>query len=288
MSSQCVPAAAGPVVRAGDRPHPTLPPVAAGGEHGGRTRRRPAWPGTGTLLGVWAHPDDEAYLSAGLMTTAVRDGRRVAVATAARGELGTDDPGAHPPHRLARLRERELAASLTELGVGEHHWLGAGGPPLTDGTLATVPEQEGARLVAEVLAEVRPDTIVTFGPDGLTGHADHRAVSRWVTRAWHETGRPGQLWYATLTAEFLASWGGVCAELGVWMDGGPPRPTRRRDLAHHQVCEGDVLARKYAALVAQRSQTARLIDQVGPETYQQWWAMEAFVAAPAAALEEVA
>jgi LmbE family N-acetylglucosaminyl deacetylase len=151
-----------------------------------------------------------------------------------------------------------------------------------------VPEQEGARLVAEVLAEVRPDTIVTFGPDGLTGHADHRAVSRWVTRAWHETGRPGQLWYATLTAEFLASWGGVCAELGVWMDGGPPRPTRRRDLAHHQVCEGDVLARKYAALVAQRSQTARLIDQVGPETYQQWWAMEAFVAAPAAALEEVA
>jgi LmbE family N-acetylglucosaminyl deacetylase len=28
----------------------------------------------GTILGVWAHPDDEAYLSAGLMATASRPG----------------------------------------------------------------------------------------------------------------------------------------------------------------------------------------------------------------------
>jgi LmbE family N-acetylglucosaminyl deacetylase len=283
MSSQSVPAAAGPAVRTSGRLPRTGPRGATGGSGPHRSQR----PGTGTLLGVWAHPDDEVYLSAGLMTAALRDGQRVAVATATRGELGTDDPASWPPHRLARLRERELAASLAELGVTEHHWL-VGDRPLTDGTLATVPEQDGARLVAEVLTEVRPDTIVTFGPDGLTGHADHRAVSRWVTRAWHEAGRPGQLWYATLTAEFLASWGGVCAEVGVWMDGGPPRPARHRDLAHHQVCGGDVLARKYAALVAQPSQTARLIEHVGPETYRQWWATEAFVAAPAAALEEVA
>ena len=44
-------------------------------------RRAPGPIGTGTLLGVWAHPDDEAYLSAGVMTAALRAGQRVAVAT---------------------------------------------------------------------------------------------------------------------------------------------------------------------------------------------------------------
>ena len=125
----------------------------------------------------------------------------------------------------------------------------------------------GARLVARVLAEVRPDTVLTFGPDGLTGHADHRDVSRWVTRAWHEAGCPGRLWYAALTADFLTSWGETCAEFYIWMDGGAPAPAHGGALAHVQVCTGDVLDRKCAALVAHRSQTARLIDQVGPERY---------------------
>ena len=69
----------------------------------------------GVLLGVWAHPDDEAYLSAGLMATVRAAGGRVAVVTATRGEHGTSDPQAWPPQRLARIRERELAASLAAL-----------------------------------------------------------------------------------------------------------------------------------------------------------------------------
>lgn len=247
---------------------------------------------TGTLLGVWAHPDDEAYLSAGLMAAAVRAGERVAVATATRGEHGTDDPVRLPPHRLARLRERELAASLAALGVTEHHWLdadpaGARGSRLRDGGLADLDDETGADLVGRVLAAVRPDTIVTFGPDGLTGHADHRAVSRWVTRAWQRAGGPGRLWYAALTGEFLADWGETCAAVDLWMDGGPPRPARAADLAHVEVCTGDLLDRKYAALVAHRSQTRPLIARVGPRAYRRWWSVESFVAA-AAVLEEVA
>ena len=74
-----------------------------------------------------AHPDDEAYMSAGVMATAIRAGQRVTVATATRGELGTDDPVRTPPQQLARLREHELAASLAALGVAEHRWLGPGG-----------------------------------------------------------------------------------------------------------------------------------------------------------------
>ena len=45
----------------------------------------------GTLLGIWAHPDDDIYLTAGLMAQAVRDGRRVVRVTATRGEGGSLD-----------------------------------------------------------------------------------------------------------------------------------------------------------------------------------------------------
>ena len=55
----------------------------------------------GTVLGVWAHPDDEAYLSGGLMAMARDAGSRVVCVTATRGELGTPDPQAWPPERLA-------------------------------------------------------------------------------------------------------------------------------------------------------------------------------------------
>ena len=77
----------------------------------------------GTILGIWAHPDDEAYLSGGLMALARDNGQRVVCVTATRGERGTPDPVAWPPDRLAAERTQELAQCLSVLGVHEHHWL---------------------------------------------------------------------------------------------------------------------------------------------------------------------
>ena len=69
----------------------------------------------GTIIGIWAHPDDEAYLSGGLMALARANGQRVVCVTATRGELGTTDPMAWPPERLAAERTRELADCLNVL-----------------------------------------------------------------------------------------------------------------------------------------------------------------------------
>ena len=135
-------------------------------------------PQTGTLLGVWAHPDDEAFLSAGLMAAATRAGNRVVVATATRGELGSTDPAGMPPERLAALREKELVRSLAVVGVSEHRWLGH-----RDGSLAAVRRSAGIDQVSRLIDEVRPDTIVTFGPDGAYGHPDHIAISQFTTAA---------------------------------------------------------------------------------------------------------
>lgn len=83
----------------------------------------------GTILGVWAHPDDEAYLSAAVMRLALENGQRVACVTATAGERGTADPASCPPEKLGTVRRRELQASFAALqsGLGyiiEHEWLG--------------------------------------------------------------------------------------------------------------------------------------------------------------------
>lgn len=247
---------------------------------------RPAGPQP-TVLGVWAHPDDEAYLAAGLLASAVDAGWRVVVATATRGEGGTDDPEAYPPELLARIRSDELAESLRVVGIAEHRWLRTP-HPLVDGRLADVPVEDGVGAVARLLSDVRPDLVVTFGPDGLTGHADHRTISSWVTGAWERTGAHADLWYAALPPDFLDRWGELCAEHGVWMDGGPPEPVEPRSLVHVHTCAGPLMDRKFAALAAHASQTAGLIGRVGERRYRDWWSTEAFVSASRAALAEVA
>jgi LmbE family N-acetylglucosaminyl deacetylase len=229
-----------------------------------------------TLLGVWAHPDDEAYLSSGLMAQVRRGGGRVVVVTATRGEHGTDVPETWPPERLAPRRENELRKSLQIVGVHEHHWL-----PYRDGELASLPLATGADSLVPILEEVRPDTIVTFGPDGMTGHGDHRTISSWTTEAWRRSGRPGELWYATLTPDFHEEWGPLNEEVGLWFEGSRPPSTRAPELAAHVHLSGRMLARKHRALRAHASQTRALESLVGARRYRNWWAEESFVAATA-------
>lgn len=245
-----------------------------------RTRRRPVATSSrravstpGPLLGVWAHPDDEVYLSAGLMAETRRAGHRVTVVTATRGEHGTDDPVAWPPERLARRRSRELSESLRILGVREHRWLG-----YADGTLATVDRRRGVGAVQRLIETVDPAIIVTFGPDGMTGHDDHRTISSWVTEAWRRSSPRATLWYATLTPEFHDVWGPLNEDVGLWFAGSPP-VTPVEELAAQVVCSGDLLDLKHRALRAHASQTRTLEDLVGGETYRSWWSTESFVAA---------
>ena len=226
----------------------------------------------GTLLGIWAHPDDEAYLSGGLMALARSAGNRVVVATATKGEVGTSDPVTWPPDRLAGAREQEMADSLAALDVTEHHWFGD-----VDGTLHQLPPRRRVQKIGRLIDEVRPDTIVTFGPDGFTGHSDHRTVSSWVTTAWQNAGRPCRLWYVTATAEFHRAWGPVNEEIGLWYEGSDPPSDEPQDLVLQVRCDGELLDRKFAALAAHHTQTAGLIDLVGAQTYRRWWSTESFV-----------
>lgn len=223
------------------------------------------------LLGIWAHPDDEAYLSAGLMAEVTAAGGQVSVRTASSGEHGTGDPGLRGSGYFAAVRRRELRTSLAALGVTDHQVAG-----LPDGGCADIPLGDGIDLVGRWIDTVRADTIVTFGPDGFTGHPDHRAVSHWVTAAWEARGRPGTLLYATVTPAFHDRWAAINDEVDLFEGAAPC--TLESDLALQVDCT-PVLDRKMAALRAHRSQTRGLMDLVGAATYREWWSVESFVAA---------
>ena len=123
----------------------------------------------GSILSVWAHPDDETWLCAGLMARAVAAGDRVVCVTATRGELGSPDEERWPSGApLAAVRTAEMQRALAILGVTEHHWL-----DYPDGGCADVDQDEAVRRVTALMAEMQPDTVLTFGPDGMTGHDDH-------------------------------------------------------------------------------------------------------------------
>ena len=229
-------------------------------------------PPLGTVLGVWAHPDDEAYLSSGLVLRARAAGERVVVVTATDGELGGPARTLLGLRRLAATRRRELAASLRVLGVEEHHRLG-----VADGGCVTAPRGPAVEGLATLIEQVRPDTIVTFGPDdGVTGHADHRAVGSWTVEAAALAGHRGRLWFATLTPAFHQQWSALNDDVGLWMDRDRAPSTPPHELSATVRLSGELLRRKVSALRAQASQTAGLIDLVGEETYAQWWSTEWF------------
>jgi LmbE family N-acetylglucosaminyl deacetylase len=226
----------------------------------------------GTILGVWGHPDDESYLCAGLMARAVRAGDRVVCITATRGELGSPDEERWPPGPpLAAVRTAEMTAALAALGITEHHWL-----DYPDGGCAQVDQDEAVRRVAEIMAEVQPDTVLTFGPDGMTGHDDHKAVCRWATAAFDKVARPGAvLAYATNTPDWNARFVEPFNELNVYMGVQPPE-TPADDLVVHVDLTGELLEAKLRALRSMPSQVQPLVDAVGEETYREAMVQESF------------
>jgi len=226
----------------------------------------------GTTLLVWAHPDDESYLGGGLMAALRAAGRRVVVVTATLGEAGLAGPVHRPdgPEPWPLSRAEELAAALRHLGVAEHHQLG-----FSDGGCADADPAAGAAAVAEVVAAVRPDTVVTFGPDGFTGHPDHVAAGAWTRRALADVPWGGRLLHPVATEADRHAGRDIDEPFGVFALG-EPRICRPDELALRLELSGDLLRRKVAALRAHRSQTALLIEHVGIDRYAAWIATESF------------
>jgi LmbE family N-acetylglucosaminyl deacetylase len=227
----------------------------------------------GTILSVWAHPDDETFLAGGIMARAVSLGQRVVCVSATAGELGTDDPVTWPPARLGQVRRWEAAAAMAILGVTEHSFL-----DLPDGGLAGLDPAEPVRRLSDLMRSVRPDTVLTFGPDGGTFHPDHQTVSTWVGQAWLDAGRPGRLMHRATTEAFLDEFGRDYEEWGVFMTDERPVGLPSSTLAIRVELEGPLLDQKIAALCAMYTQIAPSVALLGPERFRRINREESYVA----------
>jgi LmbE family N-acetylglucosaminyl deacetylase len=230
----------------------------------------------GTILGVWAHPDDDIFLSAGLMATAVRAAQRVVDVTATRGEGGSMDEERWPPDSMGEVRTKELLRSLEILGVQEHRFLE--GP--IDVDMESHLDEAGAAQVRTIVEEVDPDTILTFGPDGMTGHEAHKDVSRWATEAWEAVAKPSaRLFYATQTLAFVEEMVPLLEPFNIFKPGSPP-VTPREDLAIDFTCDPDVLALKLSSLEAHESQIEGLLEVFGEDGLRRFLRDESYREAP--------
>src|SRR5581483_3868913 len=101
-----------------------------------------------TLLAVFAHPDDESYLCGGTLARYAAAGVRIVLLCATRGAAGEiADTGLASPETLAGVREAELRAAASLLGVAEVRLL-----DYPDGALMDVPFLEGVEQVGAVMA----------------------------------------------------------------------------------------------------------------------------------------
>jgi len=225
----------------------------------------------GTVLGIWGHPDDETYLSAGLMAQAAREGCRVVDVTATRGEGGSMDEERWPPEEMGEVRERELLRSLEVLGVREHRFLG-----LPDIDMDTPLPEEGAVAVRAIMEEVGPDTVLTFGPEGMTGHEGHKSVSRWTTQAFRDVAEPGaKLYYAVYTQDWADEFVPTLNGFDIFRPGTPPIHPRE-DLAIAFVLPPELLDLKMRAIMEHESQVGALFDAFGEAFFRRAMAEESF------------
>ena len=139
---------------------------------------------TPKLMAVLAHPDDESLGVGGTIAKYASEGADVFLVTATRGDAGRyrglppKDPGHPGSDALAKIRETELRAAASTLGVREVCLLN-----YRDQYLDRANPREAVAAIVTHVRRLRPDVVITFSPDGAYGHPDHIAISQFTAAA---------------------------------------------------------------------------------------------------------
>ncbi len=153
------------------------------------------------LMAVLAHPDDESLGAGGILAKYAAEGIETSLVTATRGERGwfgdeRENPGFEG---LGQIREAELQAAAEVLGIRSVNFL-----DYIDGELDQAHPAEVVAKIVGYLRHVKPDVVVTFGPDGSYGHPDHIAIAQFTTAAIVEAASPDSLYYRELAPHSVA------------------------------------------------------------------------------------
>ena len=184
------------------------------------------------LLLVHAHPDDESLWTGGTIARCAAQGVQVIVVTCTLGEEGEIIPEplrrlrAQEADQLGGYRIGELAAAVAQLGVAEHRFLGGVGrwrdsgmvgDPANDRPRAfikgSLDEQVG--MLTEIIAEFRPQVLVSYDANGGYGHPDHIRAHEITVAAATRSPSVARVFYAVAPRGPIEA--GI-AELAGWPD----------------------------------------------------------------------
>ena len=155
---------------------------------------------THTLLALFAHPDDEAFGTGGMIARYAAAGVCVTLVCTTRGEVGEIAEGTGATREtLGEVREGELRCAAETMGISELIFLG-----YRDSGMVDTPENADPRAYINAPAEeviprlvgiirlVQPQVVVTFEPNGGYGHPDHIAIHRHTVAAFHAAADPSR------------------------------------------------------------------------------------------------
>lgn len=244
-------------------------------------------------MAIFAHPDDEAFGTGGTLARYAAEGVDVFLVTATRGEAGQiASPELATPASLPAVRERELHCACQTYGIH---------PPIfldyLDGLLTVVNQGQAVGKLVRLVRQLRPQVVITFGPDGIYGHYDHLAVHRWATAAVELAADPegspdgggnavhrvDKLYYRTMPEEAIADRVASGQRAAVLMDGVPfpfvGRPLREITTI---IDVSDYVEQKRQGILCHRTQiglNSRYQEEAEAVLGDPWFRLETFVLA---------
>jgi len=132
-----------------------------------------------TIVGVFAHPDDEVIAS-GLLYRAINCGIKVHLICATRGGAGKiTNIELINSDNIKHIRTKEIEECCNILGVSTLNFL-----ELEDGEAETWENANVENRLIEILNLINPDIVITFDSNGGNGHPDHKEISRLTSIAF--------------------------------------------------------------------------------------------------------
>ncbi|GGG13550.1 PIG-L deacetylase family protein [Paenibacillus abyssi] len=182
-----------------------------------------------TVAFLYAHPDDETFLSGCLIRQLADEGHIPVLLLATKGDAGKKNGrAAHLSNEeLAVMREKEMEKAADILGISNITYLN-----YLDGKLNTVDEQMFVDQVVRFLNEHRPKVIVTFPENGGNYHPDHIAISQITTSAVLSGRCPSveKLYYAGIREDIDA----IQGQPAITVDTNPQWNVKAEALRAHQ------------------------------------------------------
>lgn len=144
------------------------------------------------VLAVFAHPDDEAFGPGGLIAKLANRGAAVHLLCATKGEAG----------RNAGHRDKELLEAAKVLGIKKVEFLG-----FKDGEIGNNDLARLEKIITAKIKAFKPDLIITYDLNGISGHLDHIAIASATTQSFKKSKVAKYLYHAAIPKSYTDKMG---------------------------------------------------------------------------------